>query len=36
MKWFVFKCWDNDYKNDNMKINRGMKGKKKWFFGGKL
>ncbi|WP_252398552.1 hypothetical protein, partial [Escherichia coli] len=29
MKLFVFKCRDNDHKNDNMKINPGMKGKKK-------
>lgn len=28
MKLFVFKCRDNDHKNDNMKINPGMKGKK--------
>ncbi|API27001.1 hypothetical protein EC881467_3166 [Escherichia coli 88.1467] len=28
MKSLVFKCRDNDHKNDNMKINRGMKGKK--------
>ncbi|OSL75138.1 hypothetical protein EAXG_01673 [Escherichia coli TA054] len=35
MKLFVFKCRDNDHKNDNMKINRGMKGKKKRPPGGK-
>ncbi|EGE3777389.1 hypothetical protein DLW34_10510 [Escherichia coli] len=28
MKLFVFKCRDNDHKNDNMKIVRGVKGKK--------
>ncbi|EGJ04451.1 LOW QUALITY PROTEIN: hypothetical protein SSJG_00498, partial [Escherichia coli D9] len=25
---FVFKCRDNDHKNDNVKIVRGVKGKK--------
>ncbi|EFJ98988.1 hypothetical protein AC21_3014 [Escherichia coli 2-474-04_S3_C2] len=28
MKLFVFKYRDNDHKNDNMKIVRGVKGKK--------
>ncbi|TGB60722.1 hypothetical protein CRI69_04480 [Escherichia sp. E4742] len=28
MKLFVFKCRDNDHKNDNMKTNTGMKAKK--------
>ncbi|EGD7229902.1 hypothetical protein DQK93_20195 [Escherichia coli] len=45
MKLFVFKCRDNDHKNDNIKIIRGMKGKKNglpgeavtkyaWFYAG--
>ncbi|TGB60719.1 hypothetical protein CRT22_03520 [Escherichia sp. E5028] len=29
MKLFVFKCRDNDHKNDNMKTNTGMKAKKR-------
>lgn len=32
MKLFVFKYWDNDYKNDNMKIIWGVKGKKMVFW----
>ncbi|MBL1185851.1 hypothetical protein B7482_15875 [Escherichia coli] len=45
MELFVFKCRDNDHKNDNMKTIRGVKGKKNglpgeaatkcaWFYAG--